>query len=155
MKCRVFLVWFPRLNYFLLWIFFLSTIHLIWTNLSKIKLPDNCPKILSRKWKYISIHIHLFWAVLGSNNFQKMFRENPNSMEQFFCVGLGSLYVLSFMFRFMFANICFVKNQNIKIHVMFITKHNMKWNMKNQVLPSASYVMLSININHNMGFFHG
>ena len=65
------------------------------------------------------------------------------------------LYVLSFMFRFMFANICFEKNQNIKIHVMFITKHNMKWNMKNQVLPSASYVMLSININHNMGFFHG
>ena len=27
--------------------------------------------------------------------------------------------------------------------------------MKNQVLPSASYVMLSINMNHNMGFFHG
>ena len=25
--------------------------------------------------------------------------------------------------------------------------------MKNQVLPSASYVMLSININHNMGFY--
>ena len=25
--------------------------------------------------------------------------------------------------------------------------------MKNQVLPSASYVMLSINMNHNMGFF--
>ena len=36
------------------------------------------------------------------------------------------LYVLSFMFRFMFVNICFQKNQNIKIHVMFITKHNMK-----------------------------
>ena len=30
------------------------------------------------------------------------------------------LYVLSFMFRFMFANICFEKNQNIKIYVMFI-----------------------------------
>ena len=29
------------------------------------------------------------------------------------------LYVLSFMFRFMFANICFEKNQNSKIHVMF------------------------------------
>ena len=65
------------------------------------------------------------------------------------------LYMLSFMFRFMFENICFEKNQNIKIHVMFITKHNMKWNIKNQVLPSATYVMLSININHNMGFFHG
>ena len=37
----------------------------------------------------------------------------------------------------MFANICFEKNQNSKIHVMFIIKHNMKWNMKNQVLPSA------------------
>ena len=36
------------------------------------------------------------------------------------------LYMLSFMFRFMFANTCFEKNQNIKIHVMFITKHNMK-----------------------------
>ena len=35
---------------------------------------------------------------------------------------------------------------------MFTIKHNMKWNMKNQVLPSASYV---INMNHNMGFFHG
>ena len=30
------------------------------------------------------------------------------------------LYMLSFMFRFMFANICFEKNQNRKIHVMFI-----------------------------------
>ena len=30
------------------------------------------------------------------------------------------LYKLSFMFRFMFANICFEKNQNSKIHVMFI-----------------------------------
>ena len=65
------------------------------------------------------------------------------------------LYVLSFMFRFMFANIYFEKDQNSKIHVMFIIKHNMKWNMKNQVSPSASYVTLSINMNHNMGFFHG
>ena len=48
------------------------------------------------------------------------------------------LYVLSFILRFMFANICFEKNQNNKIHFMFITKRNMKWNMKNQVLPSAS-----------------
>ena len=47
MKCKVFLVWFPHLNYFLLWIFFLSTIHLIWTNSWKKTLPDNCPKILS------------------------------------------------------------------------------------------------------------
>ena len=31
-------------------------------------------------------------------------------------------YMLSFMFRFMFANICFEKNQNSKIHVMFIMK---------------------------------
>ena len=44
------------------------------------------------------------------------------------------LYVLSFMFRFMFVNICFEKNQNIKIHVMFITKHNMKWNRDLQFL---------------------
>ena len=34
------------------------------------------------------------------------------------------LYVLSFMFRFMFANICSEKNQNSKIYVMFII--NMK-----------------------------
>ena len=40
------------------------------------------------------------------------------------------LYMLSFMFWFMFANIRFEKNQNRKIHVMFIDKHNMKWNMK-------------------------
>ena len=48
-------------------------------------------------------------------------------MEQLFCVGLGNEaiflrqfrpYMLSFMFRFMFANICFEKNS--KIHVMFI-----------------------------------
>ena len=36
------------------------------------------------------------------------------------------LYVLYLMFRFMFANICFEKNENSKIYVMFITKHNMK-----------------------------
>ena len=69
----------------------------------------------------------------------------------------------------MFANICFEKNQNSKIHVTFMI--NITWNEtgicsfgavwavravgKNQVLPSASYVMLSINMNHNMGFFHG
>ena len=34
------------------------------------------------------------------------------------------LYVLSFMFRFMFANICLEKNENSKIYVMFII--NMK-----------------------------
>ena len=48
------------------------------------------------------------------------------------------LYMLSFMFRFMFANICFEKNQNSKIHVMFII--NITWNetWNNQVLPFAS-----------------
>ena len=48
------------------------------------------------------------------------------------------LYVLSFMFRFMFANICFEKNQNSKIHVMFII--NITWNetWNNQLLPFAS-----------------
>ena len=30
------------------------------------------------------------------------------------------LYVSSFMFRFMFANICFEKNENSKIYVMLI-----------------------------------
>ena len=30
------------------------------------------------------------------------------------------LYVLSFMFRFMLANICFEKNENSKIYVMLI-----------------------------------
>ena len=77
------------------------------------------------------------------------------------------LYVLSFMFRFMFANICFEKNQNIKIHVMFITKHNMKWNRDLQFLGClgsqgsrekssfnlCKFGMLSINMNHNIGFF--
>ena len=50
------------------------------------------------------------------------------------------LYMLSFMFRFMFANICFEKNQNSKIHVMFII--NITWNetWNNQVLPFASLV---------------
>ena len=45
------------------------------------------------------------------------------------------LYMLSFMFRFMFSNICFEKNQNSKIHVMFII--NITWNetWNNQVLP--------------------
>ena len=77
------------------------------------------------------------------------------------------LYVLSFMFRFMFVNICFEKNQNIKIHVMFITKHNMKWNRDLQFLGClgsqgsrekssfnlCKFGMLSINMNHNIGFF--
>ena len=46
------------------------------------------------------------------------------------------LYVLSFMFRFMFVNICFEKNQNVEIHVMLITKHNMEWNRDLQFLGS-------------------
>ena len=36
------------------------------------------------------------------------------------------LYVLPFTFRFMFANICFEKNQNSKIHVTFMI--NITWN---------------------------
>ena len=58
------------------------------------------------------------------------------------------LYILSFKFIFMFANICFEKNQNSKIHVMFII--NITWNetWNNQVLPFAS-----INMNHNIEFF--
>jgi hypothetical protein len=77
------------------------------------------------------------------------------------------LYVSSFMFRFMFVNICFEKYQNIKIHVMFITKHNMKWNRDLQFLGClgsqgsrekssfklCKFSMLSINMNHNIGFF--
>ena len=61
------------------------------------------------------------------------------------------LYILSFTFRFMFANICFEKNQNRKIHVMFIT--NIKWNetWNNQVLPFAS--LLSYITYYNIGFF--
>jgi hypothetical protein len=39
-------------------------------------------------------------------------------LEQFFCVGLGSM--LSYVFRFMFANICFEKNQNSKVYVISI-----------------------------------
>ena len=64
------------------------------------------------------------------------------------------LYMFSFTFGFMFANICFEKNQNSKIYVMFII--NITWNEtgicsfwavwavravgKNQVLTCASLV---------------
>ena len=64
------------------------------------------------------------------------------------------LYTFSFTFGFMFANICFEKNQNSKIYVMFII--NITWNEtgicsfwavwavravgKNQVLTFASLV---------------
>ena len=60
-------------------------------------------------------------------------------MEQFF-LRRFRLYMLSFMFRFMFANICFEKNQNSKINVMFVI--NITWNEAwyNQVLTFASLV---------------
>ena len=64
------------------------------------------------------------------------------------------LYMFSFTFGIMFANICFIKNQNSKIFVMFII--NITWNEtgicsfwavwavravgKNQVLTCASLV---------------
>ena len=64
----------------------------------------------------------------------------------FFChLDIGAIflrrfrpYILSFMFRFMFANICFEKNQNSKIHIMFII--NITWNetWNNPVLTFAS-----------------
>ena len=56
------------------------------------------------------------------------FMNNQHTTSNFGPIFLrrSRLYVLSFMFRFMFANICFEKNQNIKVHFMFITKHNMK-----------------------------
>ena len=62
------------------------------------------------------------------------------------------LYVLSFMFWFMFANIRFEKNQNRKIHVMFII--NIKWNetWNNQVLPFVS-LLSYITYYNNIGFF--
>jgi hypothetical protein len=63
------------------------------------------------------------------------------------------VYMFSFTFWFMFANICFEKNQNSKIYVMFII--NITWNEtgicsfwavlavravgKNQVLTCASF----------------
>ena len=47
--------------------------------------------------------------------------------SSFYLVDIGAiflcrfrLYVLSFMFRFMFANICFEKNENSKIYVTLI-----------------------------------
>ena len=43
------------------------------------------------------------------------------------------LYMFSFTFEFMFANICFEKNKNSKIFVMFIIKNNMK------IRPVLSY----------------
>ena len=55
---------------------------------------------------------------------QIMFEALHVSMGQFFCGPIFlrrfRLYVLSFMFRFMFANICFEKNENSKIYVMLI-----------------------------------
>ena len=69
-------------------------------------------------------------------------------------LGRFKLYMFSFTFGFMFANICFEKNQNSKIYVMFII--NITWNEtgicsfwavwavravgKNQVLTCASLV---------------
>ena len=70
---------------------------------------------------------HIFFSLFStltcnSNTFPDMKTRLP-------CVHIGTgaiflrrfmFYILSFMFRFMFANICFEKNQNSKIHVMFI-----------------------------------
>ena len=97
----------------------------------------------------------IFWKLLPEDIYILIF----NSILEFslFFIGpiflrLFRLYVLSFMFRFMFVNICFEKNQNSKIYVMFII--NITWNEtgicsfwavwairaveKNQVLTCAS-----------------
>ena len=78
---------------------------------------------------------HVFQIfILSVSEFKLAFLLNPigfhrfSSLNKVFVLGFYGpiflrrfrLYVLSFMFRFMFANICFEKNQNIKIYVMFI-----------------------------------
>ena len=73
------------------------------------------------------------------------------------------LYMFSFTFGFMFANICFEKNQNGKIYVMFII--NITWNetgicsfwaaclgsqgsKEKSSFNLCKFGMLSINMNH-------
>ena len=64
------------------------------------------------------------------NKYQSTFLFKNSSCQKYGAIFLHRfrLYMLSFMFRFMFANICLEKNQNSKIHVMFII--NITWNMK-------------------------
>ena len=73
------------------------------------------------------------------------------SLGQFFCVGLGSMFY-DFMFRIMFANICFERNQNSNIHVIHVYplqiwcvkhKHDMypnnNINYRRKIAPSSCY----------------
>ena len=61
------------------------------------------------------------------------------------------LYVLSFMFRFMFSNICFRKIKTSRF--ILCVSQNITWNETWKIKFYPLQVMLSININHNMGFF--
>ena len=72
----------------------------------KKKNQNNSKTLASLVHQWNLCHYKLGWRLLVANGaiFLRWFR----------------LYMLSFMFRFMFANICNEKNQNSKIHVMFI-----------------------------------
>ena len=89
-------------------------------------------------------------------------------LGQFICLGLGFMFYLlcldsclqTYVLRKIKTSIFMLcLSQNITRNETGICSFWAVWAVravgKNQVLTSASYVMLSININHNMGFFHG
>jgi hypothetical protein len=93
-------------------------------------------------WKKVTIHFDIFFTLIlciESINVSKFWKISSKDhriylVQIFIAIQLNGpiflrrfrLYVLSFMFRFMFANICFEKNENSKIYVMFII--NITWN---------------------------
>ena len=94
------------------------------------------------------LHIDVTFAYDSKTFMYQSYINGPIFLHRF------KLYMFSFMFGFMFANICFEKNQNSKIYVTFII--NITWNEtgicsfwavwavravgKNQVLTCASLV---------------
>ena len=72
------------------------------------KTIESAKEVIFR-WAYIGMslgsHLHMLMIKLDTG---------PIFLRQF------RLYVLCFMFRFMFANTCFEKNENSKIYVTLI-----------------------------------
>ena len=138
-----------------------------WQNLAFFRLPGNL-----NNWEYVTTENDLLVGIRGFSfrkswhiymrSWKKVFSKlyvyvhnrslnleiNSNGPGVYYIEAIFlnrfRLYILSFMFRFMFANICFEKNQNSKIRVMFIEKitWNETWN--NQLLPFAN--MLCMNM---------
>ena len=84
-------------------------------------------------FKLTNIHIQLFITSVMQKSWPSAEVIYYPACQLFCITDIGriflrrfKLYVLSFMFWFMFANIRFEKNQNRKIHVMFII--NITWN---------------------------